>query len=56
MVDGLVRSSAHEDTVGMEVKFDLVDPLGRPRPINDAVLARLGRADMNMSSASSTSS
>jgi hypothetical protein len=37
---------AHEDTVGMEVEFDLVDPLGRPRPINDAVLAHLGRADM----------
>ncbi len=36
----------HEDTVGMEVEFDLVDPLGRPRLINDAVLARLGRADM----------
>ena len=37
---------AHEDTVGMEVELDLVDPLGRPRLINDAVLARLGRADM----------
>ena len=36
----------HEDTVGMEVEFDLVDPLGRPRLINGAVLARLGRADM----------
>ncbi|MGZ8818612.1 MAG: hypothetical protein ACXWZR_14660 [Mycobacterium sp.] len=36
----------HEDTIGMEVEFDLVDPLGRPRLINDAVLARLGRADM----------
>ncbi|MEU7146094.1 hypothetical protein ABZ942_42100 [Nocardia sp. NPDC046473] len=36
----------HEDTVGMEVEFDLVDPLGRPRLINDLVLARLGRADM----------
>src|SRR5262249_36767497 len=36
----------HEDTVGMEVELDLVDPLGRPRLINDAVLARLGRADM----------
>jgi hypothetical protein len=30
----------------MEVEFDLVDPLGRPRLINGAVLARLGRADM----------
>src|SRR5690348_2586752 len=37
---------AHEDTVGMEVEFDLVDPLGRPRPINDLVLERLGRSDM----------
>jgi hypothetical protein len=37
---------AHEDTIGMEVEFDLVDPLGRPRLINDEVLARLGRADM----------
>ncbi|WP_326548011.1 glutamate-cysteine ligase family protein [Mycolicibacterium sp. ND9-15] len=36
----------HEDTIGMEVEFDLVDPLGRPRLINDAVLTRLGRADM----------
>ena len=36
----------HEDTVGMEVELDLVDPLGRPRLINDAVLARLARADM----------
>ncbi|HEX9176442.1 MAG TPA: hypothetical protein VF874_10280 [Mycobacterium sp.] len=36
----------HEDTIGMEVELDLVDPLGRPRLINDAVLARLGRADM----------
>jgi hypothetical protein len=45
MVDG-GWFGAHEDTIGMEVEFDLVDPLGRPRPINDAVLARLGRADM----------
>ena len=36
----------HEDTVGMEVELDLVDPLGRPRPVNDAVLARLGRPDL----------
>ena len=45
MVDG-GWFGAHEDTVGMEVEFDLVDPMGRPRLINDAVLARLGRADM----------
>ena len=37
---------AHEDTIGMEVELDLVDPLGRPRLVNDAVLARMGRADM----------
>ena len=37
---------AHEDTIGMEVELDLVDPLGRPRLVNDAALARLGRADM----------
>ncbi len=45
MVDG-GWFDAHEDTIGMEVELDLVDPLGRPRLINDAVLARLGRADM----------
>jgi hypothetical protein len=36
----------HEDTIGMEVELDLVDPLGRPRLVNDAVLARLGREDI----------
>ena len=36
----------HEDTIGMEVELDLVDPLGRPRLVNDAVLARLGRPDL----------
>ena len=45
MVDGN-WFDGHEDTIGMEVELDLVDPLGRPRLINDAVLARLGRADM----------
>ncbi|BBZ74104.1 hypothetical protein [Mycobacterium paraseoulense] len=45
MVDG-GWFGGHEDTIGMEVELDLVDPLGRPRLINDAVLARLGRADM----------
>jgi len=45
MVDG-GWFGAHEDSVGMEVEFDLVDPLGRPRPINDRVLERLGRSDM----------
>lgn len=38
--------TGHEDTVGMEVELNLVDPLGRPRPVNDAVLARLGRSDL----------
>ena len=45
MVDG-GWFDGHQDTIGMEVELDLVDPLGRPRLINDAVLARLGRADM----------
>ena len=36
----------HEDTVGMEIELDLVDPLGRPRLVNDAVLARLERPDL----------
>jgi hypothetical protein len=45
MVDGGWFAS-HQDTVGMEVELDLVDPLGRPRLVNDAVLARLGRTDM----------
>ncbi len=35
----------HADSVGMEVELNLVDPLGRPRLVNEAVLARLGRAD-----------
>ena len=38
--------TGHEDTVGMEVELDLIDPLGRPRSVNDAVLARLGRPDL----------
>ncbi len=36
----------HEDTVGMEVELDLVDPLGRPRLVNDAALATLRRPDL----------
>lgn len=35
----------HEDSIGMEVELHLVDPLGRPRPVNEAVLPRLDRAD-----------
>ncbi|WP_099022694.1 glutamate--cysteine ligase family protein [Mycolicibacterium palauense] len=45
----MVRDGAftgHRDTMGMEVELDLVDPLGRPRLINDAVLASLNRPDM----------
>ncbi len=38
--------TGHEDSMGMEVELDLVDPLGRPRLINDAVLDRLHRPDM----------
>ncbi len=45
MIDG-GWFTGHQDTVGMEVELDLVDPLGRARPVNDAVLARLDRADL----------
>jgi len=45
MVDG-GWFTGHADTVGMEVELDLVDPLGRPRLVNDAVLARVGRPDL----------
>ena len=34
------------DTCGLEVELDLVDPLGRPRHVNAAVLAALDRADV----------
>ena len=37
---------AQADTCGFEVELDLVDPLGRPRQVNDAVLAALGRPDI----------
>ena len=33
------------DTCGFEVELDLVDPLGRPRPVNDPVLAAMDRRD-----------
>jgi len=39
------RFVAPEDSVGMEVELNLVDPLGRPRLMSEAVLARLGRSD-----------
>ena len=45
MIDG-GWFAGHEDTVGMEVELDLVDPLGLPRLVNDAVLARLDRPDL----------
>lgn len=39
------RFAGHEDTIGMEVELDLVDPLGRPRLLSEELLARLGRPD-----------
>lgn len=39
------RFVRHEDSIGMEVELNLVDPLGRPRLASEAVLARLGRSD-----------
>ena len=33
----------HEDSVGTELELDLVDPLGRPRLVNDDVLTKLER-------------
>ncbi len=42
--DGWFRE--HADTIGLEVELDLVEPLGRPRLVNEPVLARLGRADL----------
>ncbi len=36
----------HEDSVGTELELDLVDPLGLPRLVNDDVLARLERPDL----------
>jgi gamma-glutamyl:cysteine ligase YbdK (ATP-grasp superfamily) len=37
--------AAHADTCGFEIELDLVDPLGRPRPVNDPVLAAMDRRD-----------
>jgi hypothetical protein len=37
------RLTRHEDTLGAEVELNLVDPLGRPRPVNDEMLRRLDR-------------
>jgi hypothetical protein len=36
----------HEDSVGVELELNLVDPMGRPRLVNDEVLAYLARADL----------
>jgi hypothetical protein len=44
VADGCFRE--HADTIGLEVELDLVDPLGRPRLVNQPVLARLGRSDL----------
>ena len=33
------------DTCGLEVELDLIDPLGHPRQVNDAVLEALARSD-----------
>jgi gamma-glutamylcysteine synthetase len=38
--------TGHADTVGLEVELDLVDPLGRPRLVNDPALDRLDRPDL----------
>src|SRR4249919_3476994 len=34
------------DTCGFEVELDLVDPLGRPRLVNEPVLAAMQRGDV----------
>lgn len=44
VADGVFDSEA--DTCGFEVEFDLVDPLGRARPVNPALLAILDRPDV----------
>ena len=36
---------AQADSCGFEIELDLVDPLGRPRPVNDPVLAAMDRRD-----------
>jgi gamma-glutamyl:cysteine ligase YbdK (ATP-grasp superfamily) len=45
MIDYGVFDSA-ADTCGFEVELDLVDSLGRPRPVNPAVLTALDRPDV----------
>ena len=35
-----------EYTIGVELELDLVDSMGRPRPVNDAVLRLLARPDL----------
>ena len=44
LADG--RLSGGPPTVGMELELDLIDPLGRPRMVNGAVLGLLGRSDV----------
>ena len=53
LADG--RLSGGPPTVGMELELDLIDPLGRPRMVNGAVLGLLGRSDVQEELASSTS-
>ncbi|MGZ4591598.1 MAG: hypothetical protein ACXV2I_12515 [Actinomycetes bacterium] len=43
VADGLFDSEA--DSCGFEIELDLVDPLGRPRHVNDPVLAAMDRRD-----------
>ena len=43
LADGMFASEAN--TCGLEVELDLVDPLGRPRLVNDPVLAAMDRRD-----------
>jgi gamma-glutamyl:cysteine ligase YbdK (ATP-grasp superfamily) len=43
VADGLFDTEA--ETCGFEIELDLVDPLGRPRQVNAAVLAAMNRRD-----------
>jgi hypothetical protein len=43
VADGLFDTQA--ETCGFEIELDLIDPLGRPRQVNAAVLAAMDRCD-----------
>lgn len=43
LAEGLFDTEA--ETCGFEIELDLVDPLGRPRQVNDRVLAAMDRRD-----------